>query len=533
MTSETLPLPTTPAEPMPGSFVRLVDAVRVFGSTRALKGVTLDVAVRGKIHALVGENGAGKSTCLGLASGRIPPSSGSILVDDQPLAAGSPRASIQAGIHTIYQELTIVPALSPEANVFLGQSISESGLLREGKMRAAYRELCERIGVEPLTGKRCDVLSIADQQLIEIMRGLMSTAQAILLDEPTASLAEHEREVLFRTLNALRRDGLALTLVSHNLDEVLEHSDLVTVFRDGRVVEQRPTSEWTKRELVASMLGSDGRGAAIAAGSHRSRSPRTGTREQQDPVMTVEDLRSPGRLHGISFDLRKGEILGVAGLVGSGRTELLRALAGLDRRARGTVRLEGADPRVPRSVREARRRGVALLPEDRKGQGLVLSRSAADNITLGEWDGLSRWTFLSSRRVAANAAESATAVGFDGTRIWQKAASFSGGNQQKLMIARWLHTDHPVLLADEPTRGVDIGARSEILVTLEGLVATGRSLIVVSSELEEVVGLSDRVLVMNGGRMLGILDADHQNLTVELILGMIFESNAAALAAGS
>jgi ABC-type sugar transport system ATPase subunit len=367
-------------------------------------------------------------------------------------------------------------------------------------------------------------LSIADQQLIEIMRALISTARAILLDEPTAALAEHEREILFRTLHGLRAQGMALTLVSHNLDEVLAHSDIVTVFRDGQLVAQRPTSSWTKQDLVSAMLGSTDRGASIAAGRHRARKPQEGVGAVSSEVlMAVRGLSSPHKPHDVSFDLRRGEILGIAGLVGSGRTELLRALAGLDEQATGTVQIGGSD-RVPRSVRAARRRGIALLPEDRKGQGLVLPRSAADNITLGEWEGLSRLSFLSRRRVETDAAQSATSVGFDASRIGERTSSFSGGNQQKLLLARCLHTDHEVLLADEPTRGVDVGAKAEILVALEQLVSTDRSLIVVSSEMEEVVGLSDRVLVIHAGQVVALLDSAQAEITVEQILRLIFQS---------
>ncbi len=525
-------------------FVRLVDVSRSFGNTKALRNATLDVAVRGQMHALVGENGAGKSTCLGVVSGRIPPTSGTVLVDGEELVLGSPRASKNAGIHTIYQELTIVPALSPEANIFLGQHLSRRGWLREASMREEYRNLCERLGVEPVRAAQCGTLSIADQQLIEIMRALISTAHAILLDEPTAALAGHEREILFNTLNGLREQGMALTLVSHNLDEVLEHSDVVTVFRDGEIVAQRPTANWTKHELVSAMLGSTDRGAASpmqargrdqlltrsASGGHRARkAPETPRDTPTETVMSVRGLSSPRKLADISFDLRRGEILGIAGLVGSGRTELLRALSGLDERATGTVQVGGSE-RVPRTVREARDRGIALLPEDRKGQGLVLPRSAADNITLGEWDGLSRMSMLSTRRVNENASKSATPVGFNVARIGERTASFSGGNQQKLLLARWLHTDHPVLLADEPTRGVDVGAKAEIIVALEQLVSTNRSMIVVSSEMEEVVALSDRVLVIHFGRAVALLDAAEAEITVEQILQLIFHSNATPVA---
>jgi ABC-type sugar transport system ATPase subunit len=510
-------------------FIRLVNASRSFGNTKALQEANLDLAVRGQMHALVGENGAGKSTCLGLVSGRIAPSSGTILVEGRELETGSPRASIQAGIATIYQELTIVPALSPQANIFLGQTLSRRGWLRERQMRREYEQLCGRLGVEPVDATHTGRLSIADQQLIEIMRALNSTAQAILLDEPTAALAEHEREVLFKTLHGLRAQGLALTLVSHNLDEVLEHSDIVTVLRDGQVVAQRPTREWTKRDLVSAMLGSTDRGAAIAAGSHRARKPQNVELAMTaEPIMKVRGLTSLPKPIDVSFDLRRGEILGIAGLVGSGRTELLRALAGLDEWASGTVEIGGSD-RVPKSVREARDRGIALLPEDRKGQGLVMPRSAADNVTLGEWEGLSRMSMLSTRKVEEDAAGSAAHVGFDVQRIAEKASSFSGGNQQKLMLARWLHTDHPVLLADEPTRGVDIGAKAEILLALERLVGKDRSMIVVSSEMEEVVGLSDRVLVLHFGHQVALLDAAEEEITVEKILQLIFHSNVQAV----
>jgi ABC-type sugar transport system ATPase subunit len=487
----------------------------------------MDVATPGQIQALVGENGAGKSTCLGLVAGRLTPSSGTIYVQGEPLELGSPRASRRAGIHAIYQELTIVPGLSPEANVFLGQNLARRGWLQEKEMRVSYAELCDRLGVEPSRTRRSGALSVADQQLLEIMRAVVSSAQAILLDEPTASLAQAEREALFQTLHQLRSHGLALSLVSHNLDEVLENSDTITVFRDGSAVEGRPASEWTKRELVSSMLGSATRGADIAAGRGQSRS-RAPKPVSQQPVLVVDSLTSAGVLHDISFELHRGEILGIAGLVGSGRTSLLRALAGLDGGATGVVAVDGSRAGPPRSVREARRRGIALLPEDRKNQGLVLARSAADNVTLGEWKGLSKLSFLPSRALNMSASKAAASVGFNADRIGAQASSLSGGNQQKLMLARWLYTEHAVLLADEPTRGVDVGAKADILVALEKIVAQGRSLIIVSSELEEVVGLSDRVLVMSRGRVVGLLDSADRAITVETILQMIFDSAAAA-----
>ena len=505
-------------------YIRLVDVSRSFGATRAVRNVTMDLATRGRIHALVGENGAGKSTCLGVAAGRIAPSSGVVLVDGAELPTGSPRIAKRAGVHAIYQELTIVPALTPEANVFLGQARSKAGWLQEREMRAEYERLCVQLGIPAVTTSRSGSLSVADQQLIEIIRALASDANAILFDEPTASLAQAERDSLFATMHELQSHGIALALVSHNLEEVLEHSDFVTVFRDGAIVEARPAAQWTKREMVSAMLGKATHGADIAAGDHGSRvGPRVRAVEAK-PLLSIRDLCVPGVIEGFSFDLFPGEILGIAGLVGSGRTSLLRTLAGLAPHATGVVQTSPTQVRVPRTVREARRRGIALLTEDRKGEGLLQSRSGTDNVTLGEWSRLAKLSFISERRLDAAAENAAAAVGFNTKRLGENVMRLSGGNQQKLMIARWMDTSYPILLADEPTRGVDVGAKAEILVSLEMIVAKGRSMIVVSSELEEVVGLSDRVIVIDRGMPLGILDSAAGPITVSTILNMIFDA---------
>lgn len=503
----------------------LVEVSKTFGATRAVGGVSMSLATRGQIHALVGENGAGKSTCLGIASGRLAPSSGTVLVDGVPVAPGSPRAARAAGIHAIYQELTIVPALSPAANVFLGNSISHAGWLDESAMHTRYEQLCQRLGLQPATAKRTGSLSIAEQQMLEITRALISDTTAILFDEPTASLAHAERSALFGVMNQLRDNGVALTFVTHNLDDVLEHSDVVTVFRDGQIVERRPTGDWTKKALTSAMLGKAAQASAALAG--RRQRPVAVHDGGAAPTLEVRALSSPGVLDDIDFDLRPGEILGIAGLVGSGRTSVLRALAGLDGRTTGTVRtiVDPARTHPPRTVREARQRGIALLPEDRKGQGLVLSRNGAENVTLGEWHGLSRFGFLTGPMVRMAAVKAATPVGFAPDRINERVLGLSGGNQQKLMLARWLHTDYRVLLADEPTRGVDVGAKAEILTALENMVAKQRSIVLVSSELEEVVGLSDRVLVLHDGKLLATLDSALGEITVARILQLIFDAS--------
>jgi ABC-type sugar transport system ATPase subunit len=509
-------------------FVELLDVTKTYGETRAVRGVSMVLATRGEIHALVGENGAGKSTCVGIASGRVAPTTGSVLIGGMAVTAGSPRAARDAGLHAIYQELTIVAALSPAANVFLGQSIARGGWLREREMRDRYEELCDRLNLQPARAKKSGDLSVADQQMLEIARALVSDATGVLFDEPTASLAHSEREALFATMRGLRAEGIAMTLVTHNLEEVLEHSDVVTVFRDGQIVERRPTTDWSKPEMVSAMLG---KAEPVLGGRHPS---ATG-----DPAakaaLTVRGLSSTDILDDVSFDLRPGEILGIAGLVGSGRTSVLRALAGFDRHAKGIVQTstdrDGAAP--PRSVREARRRGLALLPEDRKGQGLMLTRSGTENVTLGEWQGLSKFGILRDAGVRQAAQRAAIPVGFNPNRVDEQVERLSGGNQQKLMLARWLHTDYTVLLADEPTRGVDVGAKAEIAASLERLVADRRSIVLVSSDLEEVVNLSDRVIVLNGGRILATLDGAVEEISVARILHMIFAATEDSPTAGS
>ena len=505
------------------AFVQLVDVSRHYGETRAVRNVTMDLAIRGKIHALVGENGAGKSTCLGMAGGRVAPSSGLVLIDGNELPPGSPRAAKRLGVHAIYQELTIVPALSPEANVYLGQNISRGGLLREKEMRRGYEQLCIQFGVVPVLTKQAGALSVAEQQMLEILRALASKTKCILFDEPTASLAQAERDALFSTMHDLQAQGLALTVVSHNLDEVKEHADLITVFRDGALVETRPAAHWTKREIVNSMLGDLTRGADIASG-RLHRPPKQERSTAVRPVLQVSGLTRAGIIDNVDLTLYPGEVLGIAGLVGSGRSSILRALAGLDPRATGTVTINGSPSRVPKSVREARAHGISLLPEDRKGQGLLLARSGAENVTLGEWASVSRFSFIKESSLLASAVISARPVGFDTTRLGENAARLSGGNQQKLMIARWIHTSFPILLADEPTRGVDVGAKAEILVALESIVAAGRSMIVVSSELEEITGMSDRVLVIHEGKALAVLDSRDGPITPADILQIIFDA---------
>jgi rhamnose transport system ATP-binding protein len=501
-----------------------------FGSFRALRDLDLDLEAA-KVHGMVGENGAGKSTCLGILAGRIAASEGAIHTFGEELELrGDPRVSRSAGVVAIYQELTIVPALTAHANVFLGAPLTRRGLLSEREMRRRYVELCDRVGIAAVGPKViASQLSVAEQQMLEILRALVTDARIILFDEPTASLAIPEREALLRLMRGLRDQGMTIAFVSHNLDEVLEISDSVTVFREGRLIASEPTAFWTKPRLVQAMLGRDASDRLVQrlaeADSAEPVPVYTNSRRKvRNALLEVRGLSVPGILHDVDLTLREGEIVGIGGLVGSGRTTLLRSLAGLEPHAAGGCVVEGRECEWPKTVRAAQARGIALVPEDRKGQGLALHMTAADNVTMSDWGALRRRGLVSPRRTASEAAIVAKKFGFDPARICEPAGNLSGGNQQKLLLARWAHSTPKILLADEPTRGIDIGAKEEIMAALEAMACDGLAVIFVSSELEEVAAISDRVVVLAEGRVAGTLDRADGEITMSMILHTVFKT---------
>ncbi|MGD9913930.1 MAG: sugar ABC transporter ATP-binding protein [Rhizobiaceae bacterium] len=481
-----------------------------YGGTMALKGVSVRID-QGTIHALVGENGAGKSTFLGVIAGRVVPSAGEVDIYGAPHVFGQPRHTRQLGIASIYQELTIVPALTARANVFLGRTIAHSGLLAERAMSERYDALCKMLGVTIPGDALAGQLSVADQQMLEIMRGVQSQARLILFDEPTTALAPPERDSLFRIMRQLRAEGRTMMIVSHNLDEVLDIADMVTVFRDGRVIETAPRARWTKAELVRAMIG------------HDLEEPKRGERRAAGaPLLEARDISKAGAIEGISFKLNAGEILGIGGLVGSGRTSLLRCLAGLEPLSEGSLSIGGKDVRWPRTPRDALAIGIALVPEDRKTQGLILSLPAIENIALTAFRQVSRLGLISQRVMRRKAEDVVGKFGFAPQRLDTIMRDLSGGNQQKILLSKWYYRRPRVLLVDEPTRGIDVGAKEEILRTLRALADEGLSIIVVSSELEEVVAISDRVIVLSEGRKVAELDGVTRPIDVNGILAAAF-----------
>lgn len=528
--SPAVPSPRTP-EGVPAVLVRGVS--KRFGGVRALTEIDLRVDA-GIIHALVGQNGAGKSTLLGVVAGGLAPTAGEVEIFGRRLPRGSPRAARAAGVAAIHQELAIVPALSAQANVFLGLTPSRYGFLDDRRMRERFDILCAELGVLLPRDVEARHLSVAQQQLLEIMRALEANARVILLDEPTASLGPGEREALFGLMRQLRDSGVTMIFVSHHLDDVLRIADRVTVFCDGVLVDTRRAADWTKPALVRAMIGdadaavdrevaarrpvTSGRGPA-SSGRGPASSGRTPTKRE---LLRVEGLCVPGALEGIDLVIHYGEVLGVFGLVGSGRSTLLNSLAGLGRIASGRLWIDGVEVPWPRTVRSARERGVVLLPEDRKAQGLLPTLTARENVTVSDLGATAWGPFVGTRRMRQQAAVALTGLGFDERRLDEDVRNLSGGNQQKLLLARWRHARPRLLLADEPTRGVDVDAKAKILRSLRGIADEGVGVLLVSSQLEEVAETSDRALVLAEGRCVDAVDPAEKAVSTSHLLFSTF-----------
>jgi ABC-type sugar transport system ATPase subunit len=485
---------------------------RSFGHTKAVIDVDLDVH-QGEIHALVGANGAGKSTLLGMLSGRIAPSGGELTVFGLRLAGGRPRESRAASIAIVYQELTIVPRLSACANVFLGEEAGRTGMIDESRMRTDFRRLCEMFEVEIDPDAYAGELTVATQQLLEIMRAVQRDTRLLLLDEPTAALSHREREFLLDLMRRLRDEGVTIIFVSHNLDEVLSVSDTVTVMRNARHIETSPVAAWSKSRMVEAMTGE----APLQV--ERDRNPVDGA-----VVLEAEGIDLPGSLTDISLSVREGEVLGLAGLVGAGRTSILRSLAGLEPRSEGRLKIRGAERRWPRSPREALRSlDIALLPEDRKGQGLVLGMSIPDNVTMTDLGPVSRGGMVSNGSQLRQARRLMEPFRLNRPVGRYPVGELSGGGQQKVVLAKYLNQDPSVMLIDEPTRGIDVGAKVDILHAVREFARGGKAVILTSSEIDEVLDVSDRILVVAAGRIVGEFDLHKESPGVRDVLNLAFE----------
>ncbi|MFD9663127.1 sugar ABC transporter ATP-binding protein [Rhodococcus sp. NPDC059968] len=495
--------------------IECISVTKSFGGTTVVDQVDVEVRA-GTVHSLVGANGAGKSTLLGMMSGRLSATDGTVSIFGERLHGGDPKESRRAGLSAVYQELTVLPALTTVANVFLGQEMSRQGLLREKDMVAAFLELSRDLGLEFDPKMKAGDLSVAAAQMLEIMRAVHASSRVILFDEPTAALSERERRVFLDLVRKLKARGTTIVLVTHNLSEVLEVSDDITVMRSGRKVAFGPASEWTKASLVREMTGE------TIAPEPRSRQRVEFGRE----LLAVEQLTLPGAIEDVTLRVRAGEVVGLAGLVGSGRSSILRSLAGDEPHAKGRLRVRGREQKLPRSVRQAiQSLGIGLVPEERKTEGLVLGMSVPDNVTLADLTSVSRRGLVNASRqleVAKTKLEELTLsrpVG-DYPVSW-----LSGGNQQKVALAKWLHRDPDILLVDEPTRGIDVAAKVDVLSALRALASSGKGVIVTSAEIDEVLDVSDTVLVVAGGRIVAEFDTHRHEPTVKDVLDLAFGVN--------
>ena len=467
-----------------------------YGGVVALAGVDFDLRA-GEIHALLGENGAGKSTLIKILGGVVRADSGTIEVDESPVEVHNTAEADRMGIRLIHQELSLAPNLTVAENILLGREPTRLGVLID---RRRLDSMAESLVAEldmPEIGPvrtRVDGLSVARRQLVEIARALAVRARILVLDEPTASLSQHEAEALIARLRRLRAQGVGIIYISHRLEEIRRLADRITVLRDGRNVGTRDAGAVQPDELVRLMVGRD-----VSA---------TPSRPDWNPgpvVLSVEDLRNE-QVHGVSFELRAGEVLGLAGLVGSGRSELARALCGLDPLRSGRILIDGMAI-APRSPGEARAAGIVLVPEDRKGQGLVMTGSVAYNLTLPWTRDWIRGAWVDRRRRAAIVGRAVSRFDIKSDHPEKPVGSLSGGNQQKVVVARWMEHPPRVLILDEPTRGVDVKARDEMYAILRDLVARGIAVLLISSDLPEVIGLSHRLALYRDGHILRVLPA--------------------------
>ena len=503
---------TEPA--LQGAHVELKDVSKSFGGTHALEGVSLTIA-RGSIHALVGENGAGKSTLGKIIAGAHSADSGELLLDGEPVKFHSPRDAIAKGVILIAQELAIVPSLTVAQNVFLGVEPRAAGFQDRRALRRKYAELAGSIGFALDGDVKAGALRTADQQKVEIMRALSRNAQLIVMDEPTAALSRPDVEALHGVIRQLAGNGTTVVLVSHFLNEVLELADEVTILRDGRLVRTAPAAGQTEESLMAAMLG-----RSLDATFPTKRLPAPDAKA----VLSVRELSAPG-VNDVSFDLHAGEILGLAGLVGAGRTEVARAIYRANRVHSGSVSVVRGDGAVAvtGTPRAAMRAGVLMIPESRKEQGLLLGRPVRENVSLSTLAQVSRAGLVQPGPERRRVRDVLTRVDARGGGQSAPASALSGGNQQKLLFARSLLRDPTVLIADEPTRGVDVGAKRAIYELLTSLTDDGMGVLLISSDVEEILGLAHRVLVMRAGKFTAELTGD--GITEVAILGAAFGSD--------
>ena len=474
--------------------LQAADVSRHFGGVFALRNARFTLRP-GEVHALVGENGAGKSTLAKILAGSVVPDTARISIDGRPVTIANPLDAQRHGIGIIYQELDLFPHLTAGENLVIGNlRFPEGRLVSFRRMEAFCRPFLQQVGLECGVDRLVESLPIGHMQLLAIARALSMNARIILMDEPTSSLFDDAAERLFGLIRGLKERGVSIVYVSHKMDEILRIADRVTVLRDGETAGTLDSASITAGEIIRLMVGRDLQVAVPAVRPGR-----------EETLLSVENLTT-ARLRRVSFDLRRGEVLGVAGLVGAGRSELGAALFGLDRIHSGSIRFRGA-PLIPRSPREAMRRGIGLVPEDRRQQGLMMTMSVLENGTLAVLPRMQKWGWIRGRQERGALEPVGRQMALDCPSLHAEAGALSGGNQQKVLLARWVLLNPDVLFLDDPTRGIDIAAKQDIYHIIDELAAAGKGIILVSSELPELLRSSHRILVLSEGRVTAVYDA--------------------------
>ncbi|EFL4054359.1 sugar ABC transporter ATP-binding protein [Escherichia coli] len=483
---------------MSETFLQMKHITKRFPGVLALNDVQFSLR-RGEVHALLGENGAGKSTLMKILSGVYQPDEGEIIFEDKPVSFSDPLSAQNVGITIIHQEFNLFPELTVEENIFIGREFCKKNRWRldEKQQRQATIEILQKLNLAIKPDTLVADLTVAQQQMVEIAKAISVNARILIMDEPTAALTETEIESLFRVTRLLKEQGTGIVYISHRLEELALIADRATVMRDGQYISTVDYECVKISDLIAMMVGRD-------LGNIY---PRREALQQRIPVLEVNGLTRKGVLNDINFTLYRGEILGFAGLMGAGRTELARAIFGADSIDSGTLKLNGKET-VIKDISDAIQQGISYLTEDRKKEGLALNLSVERNIMLGNYPEYSdRFGNVDSRRCQQTSEEQVKALRIKTPNLEQAALNLSGGNQQKIIIARWVCKDTDILIFDEPTRGIDVGAKLEIYELMNRLVAKGKSIIMISSELPEVLGMCDRMLVMRSGRITGELSA--------------------------
>lgn len=491
--------------------VELKNIRKTFPGVVALNKMNLNVRP-GEIVGLIGENGAGKSTLIKTLTGVYRPDEGQILVDGREVKFKNPQEAINAGIACVYQELNIERLLSVADNIYINKWLRKGKLLDYKTMWVKSQEIMKSLGQDVDVRKPAGTYGMGIQQMIEIAKAILVNAKCIIMDEPTSSLSEKEVNQLIQTCRELKSRGIGILFVSHKLEELFTLCDRVTVIRDGEFIDTKDIADWDNDSLIKAMVGR----------TLDNQFPKEYGTRTKEPMLNVEHLEEAGVIQDISFEAYGGEILGFSGLVGAGRTETMRAIFGADKIDGGKIFVKGKETKIT-SPAKAIKAGIAFLTEDRKGQGLVLAQSIKTNMVLANMKGFSKGLFLDDKRIVDADNQNMEALSIKATSIDEVVQQLSGGNQQKVVIGKWINTDCDIFIFDEATRGIDVGAKVEVYQVMNSLVRQGKCVIMISSEMPEILGMSDRVIVMRDGRITGEINREDDAFNQEDIMKAAWE----------